>query len=80
MPSRGVRDRSPPGLLASKADAGVHAVRRGGRTRKAQPDERIGRANHELSGLVGRKHSLDILHDLWRQRLRTMMVSGDDLS
>jgi hypothetical protein len=31
------------GLLASKADAGVRAVRRGGRTRKAPPGERIGR-------------------------------------
>jgi len=43
MPSWGVRDRSPPGLLASKADTGVQAVRRGGRTRKAPPGERIGR-------------------------------------
>ncbi|NOU10738.1 MAG: hypothetical protein HOO98_12075 [Nitrospira sp.] len=31
MSSRGVRDRSPPGLLASEADAGVLTVRRGGR-------------------------------------------------
>ena len=29
---------------------------------------------------AGRKHSLDILDDLWRQRLRAVMVSGDDLS
>jgi hypothetical protein len=43
MPSRGVRDRSPPGLLASKADGAVRAVRRGGRTRKAPPGQRIGR-------------------------------------
>ena len=34
------RDRSPPGLLAGKADAGVLSVRRGGRTRKAPPGER----------------------------------------
>ena len=38
-----VRDRSPPGLLASKAAGGVLEVRRGGRTRKAPPGERIGR-------------------------------------
>ena len=31
------------GLLASKADGGVLAVRRGGRTRTAPRDERIGR-------------------------------------
>jgi len=42
-PSRGVRDRSPPGLLTSKADGGVLVVRRRGRTRKAPPGERIGR-------------------------------------
>ena len=34
---------SPPGLLASKADPGVLVVRRGGRTRKAPPGERIER-------------------------------------
>src|SRR6267143_4090347 len=43
MPSREDRNRSPPGLLASKADGGILAVRRGGRTRKAPPGERIGR-------------------------------------
>jgi len=43
MPSRGVRNGSPPRLLTRKADAGVLAVRRGGRTRKASPGERIGR-------------------------------------
>src|SRR5439155_16470549 len=44
MPSRGGRDRTPPGLLASKADGGVlPAARRGGRTRKAPPGERIER-------------------------------------
>ena len=36
MPSRGVRDRSPQGLLARQDDTGVLAVRRGGRTRKAR--------------------------------------------
>jgi ATP-dependent Lhr-like helicase len=35
------------GFLASKADESVLAVRRGGRTRKAAPGERIGRVNHE---------------------------------
>jgi hypothetical protein len=29
---------------------------------------------------MGRKQSLDILCDLWRQRLRAVMVSGDNLS
>src|SRR5206468_13017071 len=43
MPSRGVRDRSPPGLFASTAAVGVRAVRRGGRTRTAPSGERIGR-------------------------------------
>ncbi|SLM42678.1 hypothetical protein NSND_60106 [Nitrospira sp. ND1] len=47
MPSRGVRDGSPPGLLARKADAGVLAVRRGGRTRTASPGERIGRRSRD---------------------------------
>src|SRR2546422_2053280 len=43
MPSRGGRDRRPPGLLASEDDAGVlAAVRRGGRTRKGLPGKRIG--------------------------------------
>jgi hypothetical protein len=35
----------PPRLLASEGDAGVLAVRRGARTRKAAPGERIGRCN-----------------------------------
>jgi len=43
MPSRGVRDGSPPRLLTREADAGVLAVRRGGRTRTASPGERIRR-------------------------------------
>src|SRR2546422_1067532 len=43
MPSRGGRDRSPPGVLASEDDGGVlFAVRRGGRARRAPPGERIG--------------------------------------
>jgi hypothetical protein len=29
---------------------------------------------------MGRKQSLDILCDLWCQRLRAVMVSGDNLS
>jgi hypothetical protein len=33
------------GFLASKGDAGVLAVRRGDRTRKAAPGERIGRCS-----------------------------------
>jgi len=46
-PSRGVREGRPPRLLARKADAGVLAVRRGGRTRTASPGERIGhRSRH----------------------------------
>jgi hypothetical protein len=36
---------APPGLLASEGDAGVLAVRRGDRTRKAPPGERIGRCS-----------------------------------
>jgi len=47
MPSRGVRDGSPPRLLARKADAGVLAVRRGGRTRTASPGDRIGRRSRD---------------------------------
>ncbi len=30
--------------------------------------------------LARREYSLNILHDLWRQRLRPVMVSCDDLS
>ena len=33
-----------------------------------------------LNVSAGCKHSLDILYDLWCQRLRAVMVSGDDLS
>jgi hypothetical protein len=40
MPLRGDRDRSPPELLARKADGGVLEVRRDGRARKAPPGER----------------------------------------
>ena len=47
MPSRGVRDGNPPRLLARKADAGVPAVRRGGRTRTASPGDRIGRRSRD---------------------------------
>ena len=43
MPLRGIRDRSPPRLLARKADGGILTIRRGGRTKKAPPRERIGR-------------------------------------
>jgi len=47
MPSRGVRDRSPPWLLAKKADAGAQAVSRGGRTRKV-PAGREDRATSQV--------------------------------
>ena len=39
------REAAPPGHLASEADTGILAVRRGRRARKALPGERIGRGS-----------------------------------
>src|SRR5580765_5255137 len=41
MPSQGVRDRSPPELFATKADADERSVRRGVQTRTAPTGERM---------------------------------------
>jgi hypothetical protein len=36
--------------------------------------------SENLRASAGREHPLDILHDLWRQRLCAVMVPGDDLA
>ena len=62
MPLRGIRDRSPPRLLARKADGGILTIRRGGRTKKAPPGERIGRRSGFMNSPARSLSDIDHLY------------------